>query len=62
MDAARTASSDRIRAKRPVEAALHILTGMCEYGVLKQTHIEGVESWTNRPIINGTYSYNTHHE
>ena len=44
------------------EAALHVLNGMCEYGVLKQTHIEGVESWTNRPIMNGPYLYNTHHE
>ena len=26
----------------PGVAALHILTGMCEYGVLKQTHIEEV--------------------
>ena len=46
----------------PVEGALHIRTWMCEYGVLKQTHIEVVESWKYRPIMNGPYSYNTHHE
>ena len=26
----------------PPGGALHILTGMCEYGLSKQTHIEGV--------------------
>ena len=38
------------------EAALNILTRMCEYGVLKQTHIEGVRYWKNRPIMKGPYS------
>ena len=36
-----------ITGNLPGEAALHILTGKREYGVLKQTHIVGVESWTN---------------
>ena len=43
-------------------AALNILTGMCEFEVLKQTHIKGVDLWQNRPIINGPYLCNTHHE
>ena len=37
-------------------------TGMCEFEVLKQTYIKGVELWQNRPIINGPYLCNTHHE
>ena len=35
-------------------AALNILTGMCEYGVPKQTHIEGVGQWERRGIMNFT--------